>query len=288
MTTFDLHRWIAYVQRLPYFRRRVEVARRIHPTLSRFLYKYRALDESSATLIDRLRDIFVRSRLWLSSPEDFNDPFDMCGKVVLKATGEERLKRVNELLKGHGLSYRERERNRRFIMRKPLQILEAELSTIYAASMAETGVFSFAGDPRNILMWSHYASDHSGICIQFERVKDFATFSGAVSVEYSPEYPEVNWIRDFQRSLRKVILRKHEGWSYEREHRIVRPGEAHRYLRFDPSALVGIILGCRVTSGGRAAVQALLEERRRAGLSPVRIFAAQKHSSRYQLIVRGA
>ena len=68
---FDVHGWIASVQKLPYFKRRIEIARRIKPRLSRYLYKYRAVDETSEVSLDRQRDLLARSRLWLSSPIDF-------------------------------------------------------------------------------------------------------------------------------------------------------------------------------------------------------------------------
>jgi hypothetical protein len=170
-------------------------------------------------------------------------------------------------------------------MRAPIAVLERQLGDIYNKHVTKTGVFSFAGDAKSILMWSHYAKDHTGLCIQFERAHDFKTLSGALSVEYSPEYPEVNFIKDFSESLSKGLLRKHTGWSYEQEHRIVRINGAHTYIQFDPKAVVGIIMGCRVTSGGRAIIESLLEERRRAHMPPVRIYKAQKHDSKYQLVV---
>jgi hypothetical protein len=170
-------------------------------------------------------------------------------------------------------------------MRKPIEDIEKDLAKIYRNYMAKMGIFSFAGDPKSILMWSHYANDHTGVCIQFERARDFKTLSGAVSVEYSSEYPEVNWIKDFRDSLSNVLLRKHEGWSYEKEQRIVRPSFAHTYLQFDPSAVVGIIMGCRSTAGGKAIIESLLEERQEANMPPVHLFLAQKHSSKYRIVV---
>ena len=110
------------------------------------------------------------------------------------------------------------------------------------------------------------------------------TLSGALSVKYSEEYPEVDYsVSDFAKSLGKVILRKHEGWSYEKEHRILRPGDAHKYLNFNPQAVVGIIFGCRATTLTREVVENLLEERQRAGLPPIKLYTAQKHGSRYTL-----
>ena len=281
----NIFHWIEYVHNLPYFQRRMAIARKVDPRLSRFLYKYKSIDEANRISTDRLRDLLVRSRLWLSSPVDFNDPFDMSAKIVANATGKERLERVNALLEAYSLSHKERERRRKNLMRVPIAKLENALGDIYNKNVAKVGVFSFAGDAKSILMWSHYARDHTGVCIQFERARDFKTLSGALSVEYSPEYPEINWVKDFRETLSTILLRKHEGWSYEKEHRIVSTDGAHTYMQFDPNAVVGIIMGCRSTPAGRALVESLLEERRRASMPPVPLFGAQKHSSKYRLVV---
>ncbi len=277
-------KWLSYVHGLPYFERRLKIAQ-VQPRLNRFLYKYKAINPSSNKSIDHVRDILVRSRLWLSSPVDFNDPFDMSARIVANATGRERRERYNSLLKEQGIKYKKREQIVSNLAMKPIAEIEKELEATYRNNLEEIGVFSFAGTPRSILMWSHYARDHTGICFQFEAARDFSTLSRALQVEYSSEYPEINWVNRFPDSLGKVMLRKHEGWSYEREQRIVRVGDAHKYLEFDPRALVGIILGCRITTDSRGAIAELLEERRRANMPPIRQYFALQHKSRYKLSV---
>lgn len=49
----------------------------------RFLYKFRSFIASDPESVDRVRDVIVRSRLWLSSASDFNDPFDMSASVTI-------------------------------------------------------------------------------------------------------------------------------------------------------------------------------------------------------------
>jgi hypothetical protein len=279
----DFILWLEYVHSLPYFHRRLEIMRKSKPPrLSRFLYKYRPIDETN---IDRLRDLLVRSKLWLSSPVAFNDPFDMSAKVVVRGSGRERLERVESLLKEFGLSYKERERKRKAFMRKPVKTLELELADIYRKHVANVGVYSFAGDAKSILMWSHYAKDHTGVCIQFERAQDFRILSGALSVEYSLDYPEINWVKEFRDTLSIGLLRKHEGWSYEKEHRIVRVGAANTYIQLDPNAIVGVVIGCRSTAKELEIIESLMEERRRAHMPPVRIYHAQKHDAKYRLVI---
>src|SRR5687767_11518551 len=68
---------------LGYRKRRKFLWERVKPKLPRFLYKFRSLLPSDETSVDRLRDILVRSRLWFSSPADFNDPFDTAVKAIV-------------------------------------------------------------------------------------------------------------------------------------------------------------------------------------------------------------
>lgn len=275
------------LQEVPYFKRRVLISKTFNPKPSRFLYKYRTVDENDTISMNRLRDIIVKSKLWLSSPIDFNDPFDMSGKISVAATADEKFDRINKLIKDHKIRFKERKRKRVEFMRMSTEALGNKVKSIFNENTSSTGVYSFAGDAKNILMWSHYAKDHTGICIQFERARDFRKLSGAISVDYSLEYPELNWIKaSFQNDIKNVLLRKHVGWSYEQESRIIKIGDAHKYLHFDPQAVVGIILGCRITEKKRMAIEELLKERYHAGLPSVRLYSAQKHDSRYQLMIK--
>jgi hypothetical protein len=56
----------------------------------RFLYKFKAADER---LTPHLEDIVIHSRLYLSSPRQFNDPFDMAAEI--EAVGS-----LDDLLRG--------------------------------------------------------------------------------------------------------------------------------------------------------------------------------------------
>jgi DNA-binding phage protein len=283
MATFD--EVIHHIHSLPYDKRRLQIARTAHPQQTRFLYKYKTFDPDDDRSIERLHDIIVQSRLWLSSPVDFNDPFDMTAHVVATSTKLARRKRMMSLAKERGIGRQERKFLLRDLRKKPVGEFETELRNAYQQSLATFGVFSFAGDPRSILMWSHYAGDHTGVCLQLERAQDFLTLSSALPVEYSSNYPEVNWVTDFHESLGKVILRKHRGWAYEQEQRLMRPNNAHKYLQFGPDALVGVILGCRATAQHRGTIESLLNERAGLGMPSVRLYIALQHESEYRLVV---
>lgn len=280
-----LKEWIDRVHVLPYFERRLAIAKKIAPPPQRFLYKYKPIDTSDKTSIEYIRDILVKSKLWLSSPLDFNDPFDMAAKITIDGSGVEIKKRLSAIMKTKGTGWSKRNKIAENLTSGPRKNLEGAMVAAYVHAMESTGVFSFAGDPRNILMWSHYANNHTGISIQFEVARDLKTLSGAIPVKYSRKYLQVNWVKEFERGMGKVILRKHKGWKYEKERRIIQIGRSHEYLSFDPAAITGIILGCRITEKQTEVVQNLIKERATLGLPAVQLYSIKKSDSKYQLSI---
>jgi len=65
-----------------------------------FLYKFRPLIANNMEQTDQLRDYLVESRLWLSSPTAFNDPFDMRAKFVFEGKPQDKKKTEKGQKKG--------------------------------------------------------------------------------------------------------------------------------------------------------------------------------------------
>jgi Protein of unknown function (DUF2971) len=206
-----------------------------------------------------LREIIVGSKLWLSSPKNFNDPFDMSVKFVFDAPVAEKRIRLRKFLKDQGKTFHDIER---LLPKLIMQTTASILSEPLQQAVSDTGVCSFAGDPRSILMWSHYASNHEGLCIVFEIARDPKTFLDAHPVEYSVEYPVVNWVTDFDEGgPLSIVLRKHKGWEYEKERRIIKFKEANTGIQFQAAALRAIITGCQIKESALENLKTLLAER---------------------------
>lgn len=278
----ELDAWISRISALPYLARRIAIATRLAPPPTRFLYKFRAVDAKSETSIIQLREILLESKLWLSAPPDFNDPFDTSARVVVEGKMKSVRTRMERIGKSQGLKRKERKAYAQAIGMVPRPQLEKDLGATYEKSLEMMGVHCFGGDPRSILMWSHYANNHKGICIQFERAKDFPLLCGALRVDYSDDYPTVNWVRGFGPSLSKVLLKKSLCWEYEAEERLIKPEKARQHIQFNPEAISAVFYGCRVTDDVRRVVREILNERKRAHPSP-RLYEARKHQSQYKL-----
>jgi hypothetical protein len=250
----------------------------------RFLYKYRPLVLNNIEHVKQLRDYLVESRLWLSSPAAFNDPFDMRGRHIFNGTPQAKRKLIILKLKKYrsDLTKGQREIEASHLLANGA--LPESLDRIQSQHRNMSGVCSFAGDARNILMWSHYGSNHTGICLQFRLAQDIPIFSQAVHMEYSSEYPVVDYLdEDYQKSIIPTLFRKATNWEYEQERRIIQPYGANCYLAFNPSALTALVLGCELNEISEAIIADLLIERLHKGFPPVKVFRACRHDTQYKL-----
>lgn len=282
----DFEAIVDYLLSLDYRQRREFLWHRVKPRMSRFLYKFRSLDPSNTTSVEHMRDIVVRSRFWLSSPLDFNDPFDMSAQIIVDGTGKEKRQRIDDILKRQGVAWVERQKTMASILCKPDTELHRIAETTYRQSLGRVGVYSFGGDPRSILMWSHYSFFHQGFCLQFEVAKDPKTFCQAITVTYSDDYPVIKWTTAVNAGIKAVIETKHRRWKYERETRIIILESSRQYLPFDPQVLRGIIIGCRAEPETIQQLRQLLAERSSSGLPPPTLYRAFTHPSKYKLVIK--
>jgi hypothetical protein len=107
--------------------------------------------------------------------------------------------------------------------------------------------------PDSTLMWSHYADNHRGICLQF--ALGHPLFGSAQKVEYLSSYPKWAPQSLLDGSSQRVLLTKSDDWEYEQEYRIIgiRPRPEIRehpllldgdYLRLPEGSLRAVIIGC--------------------------------------------
>jgi hypothetical protein len=278
---------IQAIERLPYLKLRAFLSRQLDAgrerQYPRFLYKHKGIDLNK---VDHLRDIVVRSRLFLSVRASFNDPFDTTANVIFEGSRAERTTRFTVLMRSFEphLSPEMLSAKVSKFLNMPRSEHLARITRVFGNAMDECGIFSFGGNVRNILMWSHYADHHKGVCLQFEAARDPPVLLSAVRVRYKKAYPVFNWATSSTNdAVMDSVLSKFDCWQYERESRIVHPDGGKKYLRFNPAALTGVIIGCRASQAGVDCIRVLLAERAEAGLPRVRLLFARKHPDRYGL-----
>lgn len=92
-----------------------------------------------------------------------------------------------------------------------------ELRAAHDRMYRRTVMACFSASPDSPVMFAHYASGHTGLCLTYEvDPKDF------FPVAYRDEIPTVGIFgHDPKEIVRARLCTKHSDWAYEREHRLV-------------------------------------------------------------------
>lgn len=263
-------------------------------TYPRFLYKFNRGDSPRS-----LEGLIVSSAAWLSSPLDFNDPFDLRANVDILGSPDERIEflarrfRRNESANLGNHPDQAKARAIQFV--RSGEYLAA-LQGAFEKHAAQIGVACFASPSpgctrtsgaRDILMWSHYARDHKGLCFQFHTRRSPSFFVKASKVDYKDEVVKINWRDQASRlsEMYSALFRKALLWSHENEYRIALPGRANSTESFKPGALTGIIFGCRSDPKMIEDVISLCRLRRSNGYPAIRLFRSRQMGGSYRLAI---
>lgn len=246
------------------------------------LYKYRSF--ATDKYVGFARDIILNHQLYCAPPRSFNDPFDCHASFCFEATEGEKIDRaVARLCKED--PYLPEDEARISAPQRYKMVESIGPEQIRSLVENKLGVVSFAAVLDNLLLWAHYASGHSGICIQFSasELAHGEFFGNILPVEYEIELPVVSFYRDNQiQQVRKHLLTKSRDWAYEYEWRIiVKNRQEQPYYSFDPKLVTAVYLGCQMSLEKRALVQEWL--RNRDSSTRPRIFQARPSNTAYRL-----
>lgn len=83
------------------------------------------------------------------------------------------------------------------------------------------GILCFSRNWDNLLLWSHYAASHAGLCLGFDIPDDDPPGGYDMEVRYQPNVLPYRGPEDIDYNLANRLLHtKHESWSYEQESRL--------------------------------------------------------------------
>lgn len=215
----------------------------------KYLYKYKSLTKETLT-------IFTNRSLYFTNPSKFNDPFD--GQLSPREFASE--------LRSIGI---EPTSNR-------IELGSNHVSTI----LHNSGVYCLSKKPDDLLMWSHYADSHTGICIGFkEDIEKYLSIDLAklnrIEVSYDQKHPfyEIHQellftnkyetddpFEDHFRLAEDLLIaslsKKHESWKYEKEVRLIL--SENGLIRFQPEAIDHVIIGLRTPKQDIETLKAIL------------------------------
>lgn len=108
------------------------------------------------------------------------------------------------------------------------------------------GILCLSEQPDVPLLWSKYAQNHTGFCLEFNT--SYWPFEKALKVEYYkevPTFPLDSILRGEQNVIETIITTKSECWTCQREWRIALPKGDTPY-GYDINALTAVYLGINV------------------------------------------
>lgn len=224
------------------------------------LCRYRSISDLAQARTQRIVETGLH---YFASPSSFNDPFD-CRPNFTLSGGESA---VQEYLysmwarKEPLVPEAERKAEVDAILRDPSRDPRIpENNRIFAATYdalvtARVGVLCLSEVHDDILMWSHYADCHKGICLIYETSYEF--FAHAQPVRYQRERPSVNPIEhSTEEMLDNAIFTKSNAWAYEKEWRILHYQQGVGEREFPTTSLKAIILGVTLSGSDRRLVDA--------------------------------
>lgn len=219
-----------------------------------FLYKYQRLTAHS--LAAQLNE-----SVWLAKPSTFNDPFD-CALTLSKDSLNGAIGHVIERLVRDAIEAGHSVESIRAITDDDREAFE-KLRDSLRNTANNVGVLSLAATPSHMLMWSHYADQHKGFCVEYDCREGTDLRNMAKPVIYLDEYPPLS-IEDISgpnknRFLSVALFSKAKHWEYEQEWRVVQ-AEGNRVFSA-PSKVTAIIFGVKMSLEDRVMMKSALRSK---------------------------
>ncbi len=248
-------------------------------------FKYRSL----ATEQDRqrLRQVVVESKIYFPPAKFFNDPFDLHPVFDLTAPRHVQRKDYERLSKKYeGLGRAERRKEARRVMKTSMsqQSIAATTRAIqdeHARVITETvGVLCVCKKRDDILMWSHYADSHKGVCLEFDGMSTF--MAHAQEVKYSKMREPIRaYDETHEQMMEKALLTKSDHWAYEDEYRLLRYKDGPGLVEFRPHNLTGIIVGANADRTTIDLLKGWISER----VEPVPLYCASVSPTEFEIVI---
>jgi hypothetical protein len=228
------------------------------------LYKYVSWNN------DYHRKILIDNKTFFCSVCKFNDPFDGSSNVNINIENlpyDKKIEFIKKLISARNLNLSEDEINN--LAKKsfdPKLTSDPEniiFSQIFRQDLAceNFGILSLSETPNNILMWSHYANSHQGICIGFnttilKRCFDEASIKGGFSiipfkVSYKTERLDFEPLKEPDYNFKNQFAAKFIDWSYEKEWRYILLDRTNIEIYIPNEAISTIIFGSMISQNDR-------------------------------------
>lgn len=173
-------------------------------------------------------DYLLYPTLKLAIPSKLNDPFESI--VPYKV----RIKHINDMLIKHDISDQIRIDYIRLI------------NSMLISGLSSTGIISMTENPKNMLMWSHYANSHKGLVIGYRKdvLSHLTNPYGIDACFHNTPQKVIYNHKKFDRTPNKnraeisrndiikyLLTTKNHHWRYEKERRFIIPLGCANYVK---------------------------------------------------------
>lgn len=224
------------------------------------LYRYMPIDLNTLTALSQ-------NYLWFSHPDTFNDPFD--GVVYLDGEYSEKLVKeyLMRVFKERDMSMEMFEPAYDSYLKTPkTQDLfnKSMQASLWETTKDVTKVCCFSKLQKTILMWSHYAKGHTGMCLGYD-AKFLTTNTDEevlpiFKIEYYAKMTRSSFENDQESAIHYAFRHKYDIWSYEEEWRALINKPEHK-IYFKPEALKSVTFGCKTPLVQKKTIRNILGSR---------------------------
>ncbi len=231
------------------------------------VYKFRTIDKAN--------DILQKQEFYFSSAANFNDPFD----CMLDEEKQYSLSDFNRWIGSfqNGLTKKEKQ-NLTNIYKENGQAFNDLVKNIKTKAVNARGVLALSKTNENVLLWSHYAENHTGVAIKLNIAKDPEFFITPKNIVYTKQYIPLNYLRDPEKSILDTLSTKSIDWDYEKEIRVYKSNIGVH--KINPMAITDVFFGVKTLEQDIAKIKNTCSEN---GLSHVRFHRAEKKYGEFAL-----
>lgn len=243
----------------------------------RILYKYRHLyNKDTSKINENTESLILDGKYYFPTPNQLNDPYEF----RIQDSGTYTLSDVIHYLENNTCPVSNSEAVKLANSIADIgEFVSKELEKAKTKKANTIGVYCLSENPKNILMWSHYADEHRGcvLGIDITKLPDDSFYPFEVS--YEKDYPTIEYLKN-REFLKKWALTKAKDWKYEEERRILK-NNSYGVIDLPKDAVVEVIFGCEAEASAISEMKRKIASR---GLKPVFKTAELPHSS-YGLIL---
>ena len=249
------------------------------------LYKYRSTSKYSL-------EGLINNELYFSKYTDFNDPFEFSTPFPdLVKTYKKARKKFREYYDNNEISKEVFLKLTSLVKTPPKEALKERVETLnkIKSNTLNMGILCLSQLDENILMWSHYAEDHKGFCIEFNELDThLADTTDVINVKYLDSFEDLNdpellveffmlmfWDhRDLPRlqweskyielgqQLKvheeselavSIMGNKYIDWVYEKEVRLVTGNSG--VIKYNPKSISSLTFGLRMSESDKSTIR---------------------------------